>query len=223
MSVDGYIDDTSPERLLLSNKADFDRVDAERARSDAILIGATTLRRDNPRLLVNSEDRRAARIARGLPAFPLKVTVTASAAMSPDLKFWHHGGHKVVYCPSSAVPMLQERLKELAEVVGLGARVNFPAMLDNLGVRGVRRLMVEGGGQIHTQFLALGLADEIQLAVAPFFVGDANAPRFVNATAFPQDALHRMELVEARSIGDIALLRYRPQRADELSATAEPR
>src|SRR5262245_44525017 len=70
MSVDGYIDDTSPDRLLLSNEADFDRVDSVRAECDAIMIGANTLRRDNPRLLVNSPERRAAREARGLPAYP---------------------------------------------------------------------------------------------------------------------------------------------------------
>ena len=64
VSVDGYLDDTNPERLLLSNAEDFDRVDEVRAGVDAILIGATTMRRDNPRLLVNSEDRRAARVAR---------------------------------------------------------------------------------------------------------------------------------------------------------------
>jgi len=57
-------------------------------------------------------------------------------------------------------------------------------------------------------FLPAGLADEIQLAVAPFFVGVDAAPRFVNAGRFPQDALHRMILAETRTVGDIALLRY---------------
>jgi 5-amino-6-(5-phosphoribosylamino)uracil reductase len=117
MSVDGYIDDTTPERLLLSNAEDFDRVDEVRAQSDAILIGATTLRRDNPRLLVNSPQRRAAREARGLPAYPLKVTVTASGDLSPDLKFWHHGGAKLVYCPYPALARLTDQLGKLAEVV----------------------------------------------------------------------------------------------------------
>ena len=58
-SIDSRIDDTSPQRLLLSNAEDFDRVDQVRAESDAILIGAHTIRAD-PRLLVNSEQRRAA-------------------------------------------------------------------------------------------------------------------------------------------------------------------
>ncbi|MGW2546348.1 RibD family protein, partial [Kitasatospora sp. NPDC001574] len=67
MSLDGYLDDASPERLLLSGPADFDRVDAERAACDAILVGGNTLRADNPRLLVNDPDRRAARRAGGRP------------------------------------------------------------------------------------------------------------------------------------------------------------
>ena len=67
MSVDGYIDDTTSERLRLSDEEDFDRVDQVRAESDAILIGATTLRRDNPRLIVKSLRRQAERETRELP------------------------------------------------------------------------------------------------------------------------------------------------------------
>lgn len=221
MSLDGYIDDTTAQRLLLSNAEDFDRVDEVRAGCDAILIGATTLRRDNPRLLVNSPKRRAARVARGLPAYPLKVTLTSHGDLDPELKFWHHGGAKVVYCPNSAADQLRGRLGQLADVVGLGGTVELDALVEDLAARGVRRLMVEGGGTIHTQFLTAGLVDELQLAVAPFFVGDAAAPRFVNPGRFPFDAAHRMALAEARSIGDIALLRYVPA---ELSpgATAAP-
>ena len=76
MSIDGYLDSASPGRLKLSNAADFDRVDAERAACDAILVGAATIRSDNPRLLVRSPQRRADRVARGCPPSPTKVTVT---------------------------------------------------------------------------------------------------------------------------------------------------
>ncbi len=104
-SIDGYIDDTSPSRLLLSNKEDFDRVDQVRADSDAILIGASTMRADNPRLLVNSEERRAARVAAGKAEYPLKVTVTKTGDLKEDLKFWHHGGER----RSSTQRMAQRR------------------------------------------------------------------------------------------------------------------
>lgn len=209
-SVDGYIDDAGPERLRLSNEADFDRVDQVRAESDAILVGATTLRRDDPRLLVNSAKRRQEREARGLPPYPLKITVTRTGDLDRGLRFWHHGGEKLVYCPDDAVPKLRERLGDLAGVVGLGAGLDFGAMLDDLGTRGIGRLMVEGGGTIHTQFLTAGLADEIHLAIAPFFVGDPDAPRFVNPGIFRNDLAHRMTLAEVRAIGDVALLRYLP-------------
>jgi riboflavin-specific deaminase-like protein len=211
MSVDGYIDDTTSDRLLLSNSEDFDRVDAVRAASDAILIGASTMRRDNPRLLVNSEERRKDRLARGLPEYPLKVTVTASGDLSADLKFWHHGGGKAVYCPDGAVTKVRETLGDLAVVVGTGDRLDLQAMLADLGGRGVRQLMVEGGSTIHTQFLTAGLADEVHLAVAPIFVGQADAPRFVGPGTFRNDLHHRMQLIEARSVGDMALLRFHPK------------
>src|SRR6476619_4806249 len=76
MSIDGYLDSATESRLTLSNEADFDRVDAVRASCDAIMVGAGTVRNDNPRLLVRSKFRRDERTARGLAPSPIKVTVT---------------------------------------------------------------------------------------------------------------------------------------------------
>ena len=61
ISVDGCLDAPGGERLVLSGAADLDRVDDERASSDAIMVGAGTIRRDDPRLLIRSPERRAAR------------------------------------------------------------------------------------------------------------------------------------------------------------------
>ncbi len=211
MSIDGHLDDASPERLLLSNAADFDRVDALRAGCDAILVGSTTLRRDNPRLLVNDPARRAARTAAGRPEYPLKVTLSASGDLATDLRFWHTGGAKLAYTVDAAAPTLRTALAGLAEVVGLGPTVGLGALLDDLGRRGVERLMVEGGSSVHTQFLAQGLADELQLVVAPLLVGQAAAPRFVGPADFPGGSTRRLRLLEARTVGDVVLLRYAPK------------
>jgi 5-amino-6-(5-phosphoribosylamino)uracil reductase len=211
MSADGYIDDTSGDRLLLSNAEDFDRVDAVRAASDAILIGASTLRRDNPRLLVNSEERRAARLAQGLPEYPLKVAVTGTGDLDRGLRFWHHGGEKAVYCPDGVTAKVRDTLGDLATVVGTGHTLDLPRMLADLAGRGVGRLLVEGGCTVNTQFLTAGLVDEIHLAIAPFFVGQPDAPRFVGPGTFTNDLHHRMTLAEVRAIGDVALLRYLPK------------
>jgi 5-amino-6-(5-phosphoribosylamino)uracil reductase len=209
MSLDGYIDDGAPAPLLLSDAADLDRVDDVRAGVDAILVGASTVRRDNPRLLVRSPQRRAARAAAGLAPDPAKVTLSATGDLDPGARFFATGASaKIVYVPSSLVVAVQERLGGVATVVGAGEPLDVHALLADLAGRGVRRLMVEGGTGVHTLFLTAGIVDEIHVVVAPFFVGDATAPRFVGPGAFPHDAAHRMRLAEARPIGDVVLLRY---------------
>jgi len=209
MSVDGHIDASGERPLLLSNEADLDRVDGERALADAVLVGAGTLRRDDPRLLVRSAARRDERVAAGRPASPVRVALCGGGDLDPALRFFTAGdAGRLVYCPASAAARLRARLGGAAEIVAAGEPLDVGAVLDDLGRRGVGRLLVEGGSAVHTAFLAGGLADELQLAVAPFLVGEAGAPRFVGAGAFPHDAAHRMTLAEVRLVGDVALLRY---------------
>jgi 5-amino-6-(5-phosphoribosylamino)uracil reductase len=204
MSVDGRIDHRGPGRLVLSNEADLDRVDAERAASDAILVGAGTLRRDDPRLLVRSAARRADRARRGLPNSPAKIAI-AGGDLDPALRFFVEGAvEKLVYAPSASAARLRDRLGAAATVLGAGDPLDLRAVLTDLHGRGVRRLMVEGGATVNTAFLTGGLVDELQLVVAPIFVGDGGAPPFVRDGAFPD----RMTLAEARPIGDVVLLRY---------------
>ncbi len=206
VSLDGYLDDTGPERLLLSSPADFDRVDEVRASVDAILVGAGTIRADNPRLLVNSASRRAARVSAGRPEYPLKVTVSGSGELDPGANFWHTGGDKVVYTTEKGA----ERARALglaADVVGLGPDLDWRRLLEDLHARGVRRLMVEGGGRVHSQLLQEGLADELQLVLAPLFVGDPSAPRLFGPGGYQQG---RLRLVESRRIEDVVLMRYEP-------------
>jgi 5-amino-6-(5-phosphoribosylamino)uracil reductase len=208
VSLDGYLGDQTP-RLALSNDADFDRVDDVRASCDAIMVGAVTVRADNPRLLVRSDARRRQRIARGLPSDPKKVTVTNAADLDADSNFFTTGdAEKLVYTPSARAADARRRLGPAATIVGGGRRVRMRWLSDDLGDRGVERLMVEGGGVVHTQFLADDLVDELHLVVAPFFVGDSDAPRFVSEGRFPWNAGRRATLAEVRQIGDVVLLRY---------------
>jgi 5-amino-6-(5-phosphoribosylamino)uracil reductase len=209
ISIDGYLDSVEVKRLPLSNDADLDRVDAVRAGCDAILVGAATVRNDNPRLLVRSPARQRARVARGLPPAPAKVTVTASGVLNPCSEFFTAGNvDKFVYAASPVAADLRDRLGAGAHVVDAGRRPCLRHMTEDLHSRGVRRLMVEGGGSILTQFLTADLADELQLVVAPFFVGDSRARRFVSDGRFPYHAQRRAELAETRQIGDVVLLRY---------------
>jgi 5-amino-6-(5-phosphoribosylamino)uracil reductase len=209
ISIDGYLDSAAVKRLPLSNAADLDRVDDVRASCDAILVGAATVRNDNPRLLVRAADRQRRRIARGLPCGPAKVTVTASGVLSPSADFFTAGPvDKLVYAESPVAGDLRDRLDGCATVIDAGTNISMQRVGEDLHARGVRRLMVEGGGTVLTQFLTADIADELQLVVAPFFVGDSRARRFVSDGRFPYHAQRRAELAETRQIGDVVLLRY---------------
>ena len=208
MSLDGYLDDASEQRLLLSNDADFDRVDAVRAGCDAILVGAATVRNDDPRLQVRSADRIRSRTEGGLPAQPIKVTVTNRAKLDPGARFFAGTAEKIVYCASDTADMAAGELGALAEVVDAGRPVELASVCADLHRRGVRRLMVEGGGDVLTQLLTQGLADELHLVVAPVFVGDREATRFVGPGPFPFSGGNRARLVGTEPIGDVVLLRY---------------
>jgi 5-amino-6-(5-phosphoribosylamino)uracil reductase len=209
MSIDGYLDSATGTRLLLSNDADLDRVDAVRATSDAILVGSATVRNDNPSLLVRTQARRDERVSRGLRPTPIKVTITGRAQLDPRANFFATGDtEKLVYCASATVAEARDRLGPVATVVDGGHRVNMQQVSEDLYARGVQRLMVEGGGMVHTQFLTADLADELHLVLAPFFVGDSRAPRFVSDGQFPWNQDRRATLAEVRPIDDVVLLRY---------------
>jgi len=234
MSLDGCLDGTGEDRLVLSGAADLDRVDAERAAADAILVGAGTIRRDDPRLLVRSARRQAERRAGGRPSQPAGVTVTASGDLDPAARFFTRGAggegageegageegaaeggavaaRRIVYAATPVLPKLSDQLGGLAEVVDGGDPPQLTAILADLAGRGMHRLMVEGGASLGTQFLTGGLVDELQLVIAPFFVGDPAAPRFAGPGRYPANPGRPLHLAEARPVGEVVLLRYRAE------------
>jgi 5-amino-6-(5-phosphoribosylamino)uracil reductase len=209
VSVDGGLDDAAADRLILSGPEDLDEVDELRAAADAILVGAGTIRADDPRLLVRSPDRVARRAARGLPPHPLRVTLTATGDIDPAARFFTGPGTPLVYCASPIVAAAQARLGDAAVVIDAGDPPSLRNVFLNLhSERTVATLLVEGGSRILRDTLAEDLADELRLAVAPFFVGDANAPRFGLPAAYPHTAANPMTLASARRLGDVAVLHY---------------
>lgn len=140
---------------------------------DAILVGAGTVRADNPRLVVRSAQRRALRVGRGRAESPVKVTLTRSGNLDPAAAFFTTGsGRKLVYAPTDGVADVARRLEAVATVVGAGDPLDLRAVLHDLAGRGVERLMVEGGTRVNTGFLGADLVDEA--AVRP---GNAGRPR----------------------------------------------
>ena len=226
-SADGYLDDASPRRLILSGPADLDRVDEVRAGCDAILVGAQTVRKDNPRLLIRDPRRSARRAARGLPDQPARVTLTASGDLGPRARFFAPGALRLVYCATPAIGRARARLGDTAVLIDAGNPLSLDLVLTDLAERGVLRVLVEGGARVLGEFLARDLADELNLAVAPFFVADPAAPRLnlpclapepasapvppgldPTTTADPNSPNSPMTLAEVRQVDEMVLLRY---------------
>ena len=216
ISADGYLDDARPQRLILSGPADLDRVDDVRAGCDAILVGAGTVRRDDPRLLIRDPRRRARRAARGLPEHPARVTLTATGDLDPRARFFAPGAERLVYCATPALPRARARIGGKAGLIDAGDPVTLDLVLDNLAERNVARLLVEGGAHILAEFLARErsheLADELHLAVAPFFVADPAAPRLnvsqISVPSNPYGSGSPMTLAEVQRLDDVVLHRY---------------
>jgi riboflavin-specific deaminase-like protein len=204
-SADGYLDDASPRRLILSGPADLDRVDEVRAGCDAIAVGAQTIRKDDPRLLIRDPRRRARRAASGRPEHPARVTLTATGDLNPRARFFAPGALRLVYCATPALGPARARLGDSAVLIDAGDPLSLDFVLFDLAERDVVRLLVEGGARVLGDFLAQDLADEFQLAVAPFFVAEPGAPRF---TVPAGGAATPMTLAETRRVGEMVLLRY---------------
>jgi 5-amino-6-(5-phosphoribosylamino)uracil reductase len=211
MSVDGAIDDTGPARLVLSGPEDLARVDELRATSDAIVVGANTIRRDDPRLLVRDPELRAARLAAARPEHPLRVTLTGHGDLDPAARFFAAvpgAARPLLYCARAAVPAASARLGTLADVIDAGDPASVRFMLADLLEKGCQRVLVEGGARLLREVLAGGLADELQLAVAPFFVGEESAPRFGLPAPYPAGPDDPMTLAGVRRLGGVVALRY---------------
>jgi 5-amino-6-(5-phosphoribosylamino)uracil reductase len=115
---------------------------------------------------------------------------------------------RIVYAAGPVLPKLRDRVGGLAELVDAGDPPRLTDILADLGRRGVGRLMVEGGASLGTQFLTGGLVDELQLVIAPFFVGDPAAPRFAGPGHYPAGPAQPLHLAEAQPVGGVVLLRY---------------
>ena len=206
MSLDGRIDDRSARRLVLSSPEDLQDVYAARANCDAILIGANTIRRDNPSLTFHSLELVEERLKRSQTADLIKVTVTDSGDIDPAASFFAKGNtQKFVICPAANSKMVSQKLSTVAKVLPVQEMTakNIVLALQNVGINS---LFVEGGTSILTMFLSQGIFHRLRLAVAPFFAGDNLAPAFIADAKFQNGAKNRLRIASMRNLGNIAVL-----------------
>ncbi len=114
-----------------------------------------------------------------------------------------------MYCATPALGRARARLGgNGAVLIDAGDPLSLDFMLSDLAERSVARLMVEGGAQLLGAFLADDLADELNLAVAPFFVADPGARPPRGSTSPRPGPDGPMTLAEVARVGEVGLLRY---------------
>jgi len=112
---------------------------------------------------------------------------------------------QIVITTSDAPVDELRRLLETVDVIALGEdRIDWVAVLDELGRRGLNHVLCEGGPSLHGELIDLDLVDEVCLTVAPVLAG-GSAPRIARGP----DAVDRpMTLGHSRAVGDVLLTRW---------------
>ena len=174
-SLDGRITRPTGEPPRLSNDKSLRLVQHLRATVDAILVGAETVRQDNPRLTVRTGSRH-------LP--PWRVVVTRSGNL-----------------PGEAT-ILTDQYRDRTLIY---QRIAWQEMFEELGAKGVTRLLVEGGGDILGQLRDLQLIDEIWCFITPLLTG-GNKPSFGGEGVAQMGDATRLHRVRYKRIGDDVLV-----------------
>ena len=210
VSADGKLAPASRARVRLGGARDRSRMDRIRAGSDAVLIGAGTLRAEDPPLQVRSAALVRARLRSGRPAYLSTIVISRSLVLPFAGRFFENEAvPRLLVAPNSAPRRNIVRAEERSEVWLVGKKVVDPVLLlRRLRARGIERLLVEGGGETYALFLRAGLVDEIHLTVCPLLVGGRSAPTPFDGEGFPGQPFPRLRLELCRREGMEVYLRY---------------
>jgi len=211
MTADGKITSAAREYPRFTSDRDRKTMDRLRAEADAIVVGAGTMRADNPRLDVRDPEMQAYRKSLGRPAGLVRVLVTASATIPASSRFFEDepGGARIVATVESADPARIAAIGERAEVWTLGREtVDLAALLERLAERGVQRVLAEGGGELNWCLVREDLVDEIYVTVAPTLLGGRDAPTLLEGEGFRMGLRRRMRLLDLHREDDEIYCRY---------------
>jgi len=209
MSADGKISTREREQVAISGPEDFDRVDALRADSDAVMVGVGTVLADDPSLTVDEDARRERRQAAGRPPNPARVVADSRMRTPADARVLDDAASTYLLTTGDAPPDFVSEIEDTGtEVITAGdTRVDLGAGLAALEDRGVERLMVEGGGELIFSLFESDLVDELSTFVGPSVIGGRTAPTLADGDGFV-DEFPGLELEGVDRVDDGVLLSW---------------
>ena len=209
MSADGKITSAAREYPNFTSLADRMMMERLRAQADAVLVGANTVRSDDPPLQLRTPEGRHMRETLGKPPGLLNVVVSAGGQIDPDARFFAEQGARGYVLATVEESPLDPRIDKLAQVWRLGrGHVDLVALSQRLYEHGVRQLLVEGGGEIHWGFIAANLIDEIHLTLCPTLLGGRTAPTILGGEGLAMAAQKRLKLLSVQQEDGELFLHY---------------
>lgn len=210
ISLDGKISTRTREQITLGTRHDRHLMDVLRARADAVIVGAGTVRHDGFPVLVRDDDVRRRRSGRGRPPHPINVVLSRALdlPMSRPI-FTRDDVQRIIYTTRAAPAAKVRRFERIAEVVILATKSIPPrAVLRDMRSRGMKRVLMEGGGELHFAFAKQRVVDEIYVTITPRLIG-GNAPSLLDGRGFLKKDHIKLKLVSSRRVDDELFLRYR--------------
>jgi riboflavin-specific deaminase-like protein len=211
MTADGKVTTKNFAPVDFTSREDKLHLFRQRALADAVLIGHTSLKRDNVRLGLPAELQEL-RIKRGEPRCPLRVIVSNKGRIDNRLKIFQSDISPIIIFSTKRMPRKnQQALRKKATLYLTGAdHVDLRAMLETLRKKYVvRRLDCEGGPTLFRSLLEEDLVDELNLTIAPYMFGGSKAPTLTGLNKEFLAASVHCSLIKMHTIGDECFLTYR--------------
>jgi 5-amino-6-(5-phosphoribosylamino)uracil reductase len=225
MTVDGKITTWKFAPVDFTSREDKAHLFRQRARADAVLIGHSTLKRDNVRLGLPAELREE-RIARGQTSSPTRVIVSNEGKIDNRLKIFQSDISPILIFSTTRMPRkFQDVLGQKAVLhLSNSANVDLAEMLRTLRHKyNVRTLACEGGPTLFWAMLERGFIDELNLTIAPYLFGGADAPTLTGLSKEFLPASVHCSLVDMRVVGEECFLTYQIRRRKPAPSRRPPR
>jgi len=211
MTVDGKVTTKNLSPVDFTSREDKLHLFRQRALADAVLIGHTSLKRDNVRLGLPTKMQES-RVKRGQSRCPLRVIVSNEGRIDHRLNIFQSDVSPIIIFSTKGMPRKYELALENKATLHLSnsKHVDLAGMLETLRKKyGVRTIACEGGPTLFRSLLEQGLIDQLNLTIAPHMFGGAKAPTLTGVSKKFLPASVHCFLSDMRTIGDECFLTYR--------------